>query len=167
MVENLQDNARAFRDSVRTAIVLEGDTFRDVVKRCDPFTQELLLTALLGLEGVDCVRAAMQLVPDQFLTEKMRYVRVIAEAVVPIVSQLNDDQFNAIASAVQRSTFYQHDALLRSYYPHLRAISDSSGIAHTAFLTPPVSCCTGLSNLKLSVSTHNKEMGTKAVAGAN
>ncbi len=57
-----------------------ADTFKDgnnmhhILDRCDEEALELIVVARLGIQGLDCLRSAMQLVPEAFLDDRVTLI---------------------------------------------------------------------------------------------
>ena len=139
LVNIIQAKVRELRDAI--GMVIATDEFAHVANSCDALSRELMLVTLLSLEGVDCLRMALQLIPDGVLNEKTTYVRNIVSSAVPSVSQLSALHFHVLSDTLQQCNFWQHPVSASAYWPCLRLLSETTGKPHTAFLAPPVAHC--------------------------
>ena len=80
---------------------------------------------------------ACQHVPNEVMTDKNKYVR----SIVTSAKELNDDpKFNAVCDVVMSCTeFASRPSGID--WTALQSLSISSGVAFTAFVTPPVTQC--------------------------
>lgn len=92
-------------------------------------TQELVLVASLGLEGVDSLRLASQLVPKQYPQgDRVGYVAAILNTVL---STRVENDVVVMMNAMERLPFYDHHVAPQSYMSVLRFVSQATGVAHT------------------------------------
>ena len=140
VLAHLQEKAREFCLSVEA--VLCSDVDSAVLVGADPLCRDLLLvSALGGLEGVECLKVATALVPEQFVTDRSVYVHRIVSSVLPSSMQLSSSKLELLCSILARSTYTKHQVPPQSYITNLTQVSEVIGEAHTAFLAPPVSQC--------------------------
>ena len=66
----------------RVAEVVDSKHFGFIVGKCDPLTAQLTLVAALGLKGVNCLKLAVQHVPDSFGERKIKHVSAILQSVL-------------------------------------------------------------------------------------
>ncbi len=140
LIEGVAQKAKAFISTVREAALCSIEELEYILSSLDPQSEELVLVALLGLEGVDCEHNASQMVPQQFpRTDRLGYVVGILNAVIS--TPMPDGIVSPVMAAVERLSYYQHHIPPRSYMSALRSVSQATGIAQTAFLAPPVFHC--------------------------
>ncbi len=83
LVDQISETGQAFISAVREA--LTSNELNSVLSSLDLQTRELVLVASLGLEGVECVRVASQLVPHQFPErDRLGYVTDILKTISPL-----------------------------------------------------------------------------------
>ena len=97
----------------------------------DPFSRDLLLVAALGgLEGVECLKVATGLVPDEFMAEKSTYVGRIVNSVLPADKQLSIPTFSSLlvckTPSFIRSIHQPPTSNIRCYWNGLHSVSCSS-----------------------------------------
>ena len=135
----LQEKAQGFRHSVEAVLASSTEL---AAETCDPFCRDLLLVAALGgLEGVECLKVASGLVPEEFVAEKSTYVGRIVNSILPADKQLSVSTLEMLSSLLRDSPYAKRQVSSLPYIDSLRRISEATGTAHTAFLAPPVSRC--------------------------
>ena len=138
-MSTVQEKALEFRRSVEAVLASSSDLTAETF---NPFSRDLLLVAALGgLEGVECLKVATGLVPDEFMAEKSTYVGRIVNSVLPADKQLSIPTLEMLSSLLAQSPYARRQVSSEAYISHLRQTSDVTGTAYTAFLAPPVSRC--------------------------
>lgn len=132
---------RKHKDFCRSVEAVLTSSTELAAKTCDPFCRDLLVAALGGLEGVECLKVASKLVPEEFVAEKSTYVGRIVNSNLPADKQLSVSTLEMLSSLLRDSPYAKRQASSLPYIDSLRRISEATGTAHTAFLAPPVSLC--------------------------
>lgn len=128
LLDGVLEMAHTFLQSVREALAC--NQLKEILSSLDLQTQELVLVASLGLEGVDSLRLASQLVPKEYpQRDRVGYVAAILNAVLS--TPVENDVVVVMMNAVERLPFYDHHAAPQSYMSVLRFISQATGVAHT------------------------------------
>lgn len=115
---------------------------------CDPLTVEILFVSLLGLHGLECLRMAVRLLPEKLDNRgnKWTYVKRILDigGVLPSRSDnapITSSTLMHISESLMQSTYFEQRVSFDTFSPLLNAVSSATGIAHMAFLIPPVNSC--------------------------
>ena len=108
----------------------------------NPLCRDLVLVAALGgLQGVECLKVASALVPNEYMAERSTHIATIVNSILPAEKQVNAGQLKTLSSLLSASSYVKHPIPSQSYLSSLRQASEVTGVAHTAFLAPPVSRC--------------------------
>ena len=108
----------------------------------DPLSLDLILVAALGgLEGIECLKASLGLVPKQFMAERSTFIQKIVNSNLTADKQLSAKQLETLTCLLSASNYAKHHVPSQAYLSNLRQVSEDTGVAHTAFLAPPVSQC--------------------------
>ena len=105
---------------------------------CD--VTSLCLVTFIGLEGVDCLRMAQQLVLKSFLDLRETITRIV-NSVLPKSQPLSPTKFCQIISLMKlvQNPLFARKSTMDGYLKELHCISTSTGWALTAFVAPPIS----------------------------
>ena len=88
VLSTVREKAQEFCRSVEVALS-SADMAADKLV-CNPLCRDLVLVAALGgLEGVECLKLACGLVPEQFMAERSHYVDRIVNSVLHADKQLS------------------------------------------------------------------------------
>lgn len=144
------DLQKRLEDAYRNLLSLSNQVVRSpvaakVLGAVDIEVKELTLGAYLGMEGLDCLRTAVQMVPETFPRQlKTCYVSEILKSVC-VPSDVEPRVERHISPAVVDKLlpscakgYFQRAASPRSYMEELRKVSENTGKAHTSFIAPPV-----------------------------
>ena len=112
-----------------------------VLNRCDVETLEFVLVSRLGLEGVDCLRHGLQVVPSSFLSEKNGIVCAIVNTVSKSTLEANECQHLGQVVHNKCSSYAQRKIDHRAYCKEMWDLTLQSGNGHNVFLGPPSSTC--------------------------
>lgn len=147
------DLQKRLEDAYRNLLSLSNQVVRSpvaakVLGAVDIEVKELTLGAYLGMEGLDCLRTAVQMVPETFPRQlKTCYVSEILKSVC-VPSDVEPRVERHISPAVVDKLlpscakgYFQRAASPRSYMEELRKVSENTGKAHTSFIAPPVTSC--------------------------
>lgn len=86
-VKNIDDKVREIKETMMGyRCKADSESYNRLFNKCSKETLEVLLTCRLGLEGVDCLRASIQLVPEQYLSKRPQ---VICNIVNKVLEQTN------------------------------------------------------------------------------
>ena len=144
--------------------VVDSGQFVTVLENCTVAQTELCLVSYLGLEGVDCLRLATDIVPVSFLQLREQYVARIVKSVVTDKPNIDAAKCRQLMTLLKTNYFTKRRTDPTCYSEELRMVSESTGKAHTAFLAPPVSSCINPSCRKYqdpnSLYIHHSEVNT-------
>ena len=141
VLSSLQDKAADFCRSVADALT-SPDVNLLTEPIIDPLCLDLILVAALGgLEGVECLKVSLGLVPKQFMAERSTFIQKIVNSNLTADKQLSAKQLETLSCLLSASNYVKHEVPSQAYLSNLRQVSEDTGIAHTAFLAPPVSQC--------------------------
>ena len=82
-VDAIKKCATDLKVSVDNAFELWGGDLDRLLSRCNAETLELMLVSRLGLEGVDCMRNALQMIPPSFLGARNKLVCDMVNLALP------------------------------------------------------------------------------------
>ena len=140
VLSNLQDKAADFCRSVADALTSPDVNLTEPI--FDPLSLDLILVAALGgLEGIECLKASLGLVPKQFMAERSMFIQKIVNSNLTADKQLSAKQLETLTCLLSASNYAKHHVPSQAYLSSLRQVSEDTGVAHTAFLAPPVSQC--------------------------
>ena len=110
-------------------------------ERCDTKTLEFLLVSRLGLEGVDCLRNAIQLVPHSFVDCRVEKICEIVNKIAPV--PLTEEECKSLLMILPRklTSFVRRKTDPRAFDDELWELTVESGEGYTAFLGPPNVTC--------------------------
>ena len=102
----------------------------------------------ISLLGLECLRMAVRLLPEKLDNrgDKWTYVKRILDVggVLPSRSDnalITSSTLMHISESLMQSTYFEQRVSFDTFSPLLNAVSSATGIAHMAFLTPPVKSC--------------------------
>ena len=131
VVSNLQEKACEFCSSVAIALA-SPDMAAEGIH--DPLCRDLVLVAALGgLQGVECLQVASALVPNEYMAERSTHIATIVNSILPAEKQVNAGQLKTLSSLLSASSYVKHPIPSQSYLSSLRQASEITGVAHTAF----------------------------------
>ena len=126
---------------------------------CDPNTVEMMLVSTLGLEGLDCLRTAMQLVPETYLERRVPIVTNIVNEVLKESGrgQLNEAQCSCFMSLLKQNClqYTQRKVHPRAYDKELLCLTDKHKAGYSAFLGPPTKHCLNVACDRHQLSTYS------------
>ena len=131
MEDEVTTNRKVLRVCIKQGFNLAGAELLDSLSCKD---LDLALVALLGLRGVCTLLVSLEAVPSEMLAEdRIHYITNIVNHGVS--SEVHFDQ------SVIQSLIPLVEPLRDGGVSILRKVSQSTGVAHTAFVVPPVSHC--------------------------
>ena len=77
----LETEVESVKESFRKEWPNDPAQLHRFLEKCSGQTLELMLVSRLGLEGVECLRNAMKLVPESFLDKRAQFVCAIVNKV--------------------------------------------------------------------------------------
>lgn len=143
-----QEAYEKYSTAVQSLVV--NNCLLSLISDLDPTSRdvEVLLVQVFGLKGVQNLKTAFKCVPQQLPTKlRIEYIKAIAHHLLPNGVTLTDELICSLAKLIDSQSEVNDATDL------LRSVSNSSGVAYTAFLTPPVSCC--LNNECRNFGIHN------------
>lgn len=94
---------------------------------------EVLLVFLFGINGVNCMKSAVRLVPKEIPhSERIRYIKNILSAVK--TDEITENDVSILIKTMDLHPNFDINNVLCN-------LSESSGTAYTQFLAPPTSLC--------------------------
>ena len=117
-ISTLQDKAQDFCQSVEVVLAL---SLADLdAEPCDPLSRDLILVAALGgLEGVECLKAACGLIPEEFVAKKSAYVGRTVNSVLPADKQLSVPTLEMLCSLLTASPYTKRQVSSQPYVDNL------------------------------------------------
>ena len=96
---------------------------------------ELLLVHLFGINGVNCIKSAVRLVPKEIPdNERIKYIEKIISAAVKTDDEIAENDVSILIKKMDLNPTFDMNNVLHD-------LSESSGTAYTQFLAPPTSLC--------------------------
>ena len=146
---SLQQSSRALENAVdglneiiRKECPSSPEELRRFLNKCPQQSLEILLVARLGLEGVECLRNAMRLVPESFLDRRSQYVCAIVNKVAHKPMEVSEcEAFMSVLSS-KFGSYCKRDTVPDTFDEELWQLTKETGKGFTRFLAPPVTCCT-------------------------
>lgn len=126
---------------VSTCKAVVDDLLMRTFSLCDRYAVEMILVSILGLDGVDSLRTALQLVPQTYLD---RQVPIITNIVKKVLEQngrdrLSEAQCSSFMSLLQHNCkqYSQRKAHPGAYDKELLCLMHTLKTGYNAFLGPP------------------------------
>ena len=150
-----QEKHKAFVAACNVSDHLLSRTF----SLCDQETAEMMIVSTLGLEGVDLLRTAMQLVPESYVERRPLLVRDIVNTVLQQNGKvpLNETQCNAMIGLLKLkcNKFLNRKAHPNAYDEELLDLTNRQHTGYNAFLGPPTTKCFNVKCHGKSLSLYN------------
>lgn len=122
-----------------------SESYRRLVGMCTGDTAEVMLVLRLGLEGLDCLRTAIQIVPEQYLEKRFNIISDIVNKILVRSSTkqpvtVRECEMLAQMCSVKVSSYMERQG--SNYATELWALTEESGrMGYCAFLSPPIKRC--------------------------
>ena len=126
---------------------------------CDQDTVEIMLVSMLGLDGLNSLRIAMQLVPEVYFERKVPIVTNIVNKVLEQSGRdrLNEAQCSSFMSLCQLKCkqYNQRKVNPGAYDKELLSLTHKHEAGYCAFLGPPTKHCLNFACNKQQLSTYS------------
>ena len=122
------------------------DGYRRLAEMSSDDTAEVLLVCRLGLEGLDCLRSALQLVPVQYVDKRFDIISRIVNKVLhrnkKLPVTIGECEMLGHVSMKKVSSFMKRRCPTTAYDDELWELTNECGkLGYTSFLGPPTMVC--------------------------
>lgn len=107
---------------------------------CNSDVTSLCMATFLGLDGLDCLRLALNLVPVSFANIREKYITKIVNSILDKEVLSTSNYCNVIKLAMDIPSFFMRRCD-NGYSDEIQHISFSTGKSHSIFISPPVTTC--------------------------
>ncbi len=140
----LEEKAVDFKCTV-AELLKDGIEMHRLLDRCGEEVLELILVTRLGIQGLDWLRSAIQLVPEAFLDDRATVVRSIVNEVLAGSKKdciTTEECQVLIAVCTQKfGTYMGRKSDPMAYGEELWKLTSETGRGYNAFVAPPVTHC--------------------------
>ena len=154
--EKIEQQGTAFMLSCKA---VTDDLLMRTFSLCDPNTVEMMLISILGLEGLDCLRTAMQFFPETYLERRVPIVTNIVNEVLKGSGrgQLNVAQCSCFMSLLKQSClqYTQRKVHPCAYDKELLSLTEKHKSGYSVFLGPPTKHCLNIACDRHQLSTYS------------
>ena len=144
-VDTIKECVSNLKMSVDRAFEMWNSDLDRMLSRCDDKTLEFVLLSRIGLEGIDCLRNGLQMVPPSFLGARSEMICDMVNAVRPSASAaLGANECQHLVQVLQNRlpSYSQRKCDHRAYSKEMWELTlHSGGSGRNAFLGPPFSTC--------------------------
>lgn len=128
-----------FRNCVEA--VMQSSLSNEILLECSPDVIEICFAAYYGLEGVELLRLANNMVPASFMNLKNAYVADIMNMGVQDEKKVNAAQVKNLLTVTSKCNNFFGRSCDHSYKTELRKLSLESKRSFMYFIAPPVQKC--------------------------
>lgn len=154
--ETIQQKCNAF---VSTSKAVTDHLLVRIFSLCGQDAVEMMLVSIVGLDGLDSLRTAMQLVPETYLERRVPIVTKIVNKVLEQNGRdrLNEAQCSSFMSLLQLNCkqYSQRKVHPDAYDKELQCFLHEHKTGHNAFLGPPTKHCLNSTCDRHQLSTYS------------